>query len=120
MNQDILLWIPLNIITLLAVHFSFALVGMVIKIMNTKYLTVKSFICAVMFGFFYFLSQVWDLDGVVLDFRKDEKVENLKRLLKKQHEELEVMFNQKKALQLKLDELQELYAAVTKKEPINS
>lgn len=122
MNQDILLWIPVNILTVLAVHFSFSLIGAAIKIMNTKHLTVRSFICAFVFGFFYFLSQVWDLDGVILDFRPHKEVDDLNHRLYSLKKTNEDLVNNYKQLQSDFAALEKECASLRpqKTEKINS
>lgn len=96
MPQDILVWIPLNLMTFLAVHFAFAIVGLTVKVMNEKHITVENLIYALFFGIFYFLNLVWDKNAVVLDFRPNKQIQKL-------NEEIVRHINEKSKLQEYID-----------------
>lgn len=54
----------------LVVHFIFAFIGLGIHLLNERYLQVKDFVWAFLFGPTYFGSSVWGLDKIVIDLRK--------------------------------------------------
>lgn len=59
--------------TYLIVHFAFALFGLIIELINTRYLKVRDLFWAGMFGVFYFLSTVAEFDRLVIDLRPRDK-----------------------------------------------
>ena len=54
----------------LIVHFTFSIIGLAITLLNERYLQVKDFIWAFIFGPLYFTHSVWGFDVVVIDLRK--------------------------------------------------
>jgi hypothetical protein len=53
----------------LIVHFVFAIIGLLIELLNDRYLRVSSFVWAILFGPLYFAHSVWDMDTMVIDLR---------------------------------------------------
>lgn len=53
----------------LIIHFCFTGIGLAIELLNQKYLQVKDFVWAIIFGPFYFTSAVWGMDKIIIDLR---------------------------------------------------
>ena len=58
------------VIGYLIVHGVLAVIGLFIELINVRYLLVKDFIYALIFGTFYFFACVSDMNRIVIDFRK--------------------------------------------------
>ena len=77
MNQDILFWIPLNTVSIVAAHLAFALVGLVITLTEKKHITVEDATWAFIFGFFYSAQKFVNMEQVLIDLRPHSEITRL-------------------------------------------